>query len=123
MGAAHCKDRSRKAFAPGRIFDCKSCGVHRERESSGRTGDYRFGLCSGQACASGRIGGTPEVVGASGLLSTSGVPPMRPDALEERLKLSARVVYCQRLDQGKFAVGLQLDVRVEKWQRQKPPNL
>ncbi len=48
---------------------------------------------------------------------------VRLDALEERLKLSARVVYCQRLDQGKFAVGLQLDVRVEKWQRQKPPNL
>ena len=41
------------------------------------------------------------------------------DALEERLKLMARVVYCQRLDEGKFAVGLQLDVRVEKWQGQK----
>lgn len=45
---------------------------------------------------------------------------VRVDALEERLKLTARVVYCQRLDEGKFAVGLQLDVRVEKWQRQRP---
>jgi len=44
------------------------------------------------------------------------------DALEERLKLMARVVYCQRLDKGKFAVGLQLDVRAEKWHRQKPPK-
>jgi len=45
------------------------------------------------------------------------------DALEERLQLAARVVYCQRLNEGKFAVGLQLDVRAEKWQRQKPPKL
>lgn len=44
------------------------------------------------------------------------------DAMEERLKLTARVVYCQRLDEGKFAVGVQLDVRAEKWQRQKPPK-
>jgi hypothetical protein len=29
----------------------------------------------------------------------------------------------QRLDEGKFGVDLQLDVRVEKWQRQKPPKL
>lgn len=50
---------------------------------------------------------------------------VRLDALEERLKLTARVVYCQRLDEEKLAVGLQLGVRVEKWQRQrqKPPNL
>ena len=47
---------------------------------------------------------------------------VRLDALEEPLKLTARVVYCQRLAEEKFAVGLQLDVRVEKWQRQKPPN-
>lgn len=44
------------------------------------------------------------------------------DAMEERLKLTARVVYCQRLDEEKFAVGVQLDVRAEKWQRQKPPK-
>lgn len=48
--------------------------------------------------------------------------PVCLDALEERLKLMARVVYCQRLHEGKFAVGLQLDVRAE-WPRQKPPKL
>ena len=45
---------------------------------------------------------------------------VRLDAPEERLKLTARVVYCQRLGEGKFAVGLQLDVCVEDWQ--KPPQ-
>jgi len=41
---------------------------------------------------------------------------VRLDAPEERLKLAARVVYCQRLDQGKFAIGLQLNGRVKEWQ-------
>ncbi len=41
------------------------------------------------------------------------------DAPEEHLKLQARVVYCQFLGKGKFAIGLQLDERVEEWQ--KPP--
>jgi hypothetical protein len=45
------------------------------------------------------------------------------DALQERLKLTARVVYCQRLDEGKFALGLQLDVFVGKWLKQKPAKL
>lgn len=45
---------------------------------------------------------------------------VRLDAPEERLKLTARVVYCQRLDEGKFAVGLQLEVCVEEWR--KPPQ-
>ena len=45
---------------------------------------------------------------------------VRLDAPEERLSSTARVVYCQRLNEGEFAVGLQLDVRVEKWQRQRP---
>jgi hypothetical protein len=35
----------------------------------------------------------------------------------EYLQLPARVVYCQRLEERKFAVGLQLDVRVENWKR------
>ena len=43
---------------------------------------------------------------------------VRLDAPEERLSSTARVVYCQRLNERKFAVGLQLDVRVEKWERQ-----
>jgi PilZ domain len=38
---------------------------------------------------------------------------------EENLKLPARVVYCQRLEDGRFAIGLQLRGRVERWQ--KPP--
>lgn len=45
---------------------------------------------------------------------------VRLDVPEERLSSTARVVYCQRLEENKFAVGLQLDVRVEEWQ--KPPN-
>jgi PilZ domain len=38
---------------------------------------------------------------------------VRLDALEGHLQLPARVVYCQRLDERKFAIGLRLDVRVE----------
>jgi len=40
---------------------------------------------------------------------------VRLNALEEHLQLPARVVYCQRLEERKFAVGLQFDVRVETW--------
>ncbi|HEX2714184.1 MAG TPA: PilZ domain-containing protein [Candidatus Acidoferrales bacterium] len=42
---------------------------------------------------------------------------VRLDAPEEHLKLLARVVYCQRLEERKYAVGLKLNVRVEKWQK------
>jgi hypothetical protein len=34
---------------------------------------------------------------------------------QEGLKSLARVVYCRRLESTKFAVGLQLEVRVEEW--------
>jgi hypothetical protein len=34
---------------------------------------------------------------------------------EEGVKSLARVVYCERLDDSKFAVGLQLAVRAEEW--------
>ena len=66
-----------------------------------------------------------ENVSARGvrLITNSDFAPggfVRLDAPEERLSSTARVVYCQRLDDGKFAVGLRLDVRVEKWQN--PPN-
>ncbi len=44
---------------------------------------------------------------------------VRLDAPEEHLNLTARVVYCQCLDKRKFAIGLQLEGRVEGWQ--KPP--
>lgn len=38
-------------------------------------------------------------------------------ALEENLKSPARVVYCQRLADGRFAVGLQFNRRFEKWEK------
>jgi hypothetical protein len=41
--------------------------------------------------------------------------PVLLNAPEEKLKLPARVVYCQRLEDGRFAVGLQLNTRIEKW--------
>ena len=36
-------------------------------------------------------------------------------APQEGVKSLARVVYCQRVESSKFAVGLQLVVRVEEW--------
>jgi hypothetical protein len=36
-------------------------------------------------------------------------------APEEGVKSLARVVYCQRVESTKFAVGLHLVVRVEEW--------
>ena len=36
-------------------------------------------------------------------------------APEEGVKSLARVVYCQRVESSKFAIGLQLVVRVEEW--------
>lgn len=45
---------------------------------------------------------------------------VRLDAPEEHLSLPARVIYCKRLGENKFAVGLRLNVRVEKWE--KPPK-
>ena len=42
---------------------------------------------------------------------------VRLDAPKELVNLPGRVVYCQPLGEGKFAVGLQLDVRVEKWRK------
>jgi PilZ domain-containing protein len=43
---------------------------------------------------------------------------VRLDAPAEHLQLPARVVYCQRLEERKFAVGLQLEVRIERWKEQ-----
>lgn len=42
---------------------------------------------------------------------------VRLEAPEEHLQLVGRVVYCQRLEQKKFAVGLELSKRVKEWQR------
>jgi PilZ domain len=42
---------------------------------------------------------------------------VRLDAPKEQVNLRGRVVYCQPLGEGKFAVGLRLQVRVEKWQK------
>ena len=38
-------------------------------------------------------------------------------APKEGVKSLARVVYCQRMESTKFAVGLQLVVRVEEWEK------
>src|SRR5713101_519732 len=38
-------------------------------------------------------------------------------ALEEGVKSLARVVYCQRVESAKIAIGLQLVVRVEEWRK------
>lgn len=43
--------------------------------------------------------------------------PVRLYAPGERLNLPARVVYCQRLEERKFAVGLQLEEPVEEWKK------
>lgn len=45
---------------------------------------------------------------------------VRLGAPNERLNVLARVVYCQRVEESRFAVGLRLDVLVEKWH--KPPQ-
>ncbi len=41
-------------------------------------------------------------------------------APKEGVKSLARVVYCQRMESAKFALGLQLVIRVEEWG--KPAN-
>lgn len=45
---------------------------------------------------------------------------VRLNAPNEHLNLPARVIYCQRLEDGRLAVGLQLERRVAK--RHKPPK-
>ena len=40
------------------------------------------------------------------------------DAPEVHLKVPARVVYCQRLREERFAIGLELNVGVEKWHKE-----
>jgi hypothetical protein len=42
---------------------------------------------------------------------------VRLESLAEHLQLPARVVYCQRLGEREFAVGIQLNVRVERWKK------
>jgi hypothetical protein len=38
---------------------------------------------------------------------------------QEGVKSLARVIYCERLDNRRFAVGLQLAVRTEEWARRR----
>lgn len=40
---------------------------------------------------------------------------VRLEAPAERVNLPAQVVYCHRLGERKFAVGLLFDARVDKW--------
>lgn len=42
---------------------------------------------------------------------------VRLDAPNEHANLPGRVIYCHPAGEGRFAVGLRLDVRVEKWQK------
>lgn len=41
----------------------------------------------------------------------------RLNAPNEHANLPGRVIYCHPAGEGRFAVGLRLDVRVEKWQK------
>lgn len=43
--------------------------------------------------------------------------PVLLDALEEHVKVQARVVYCQRLKDERFAIGLELNAGVEEWKK------
>lgn len=46
---------------------------------------------------------------------------VRLEEPKEHLILPARVVCCQRLGENKFAVGLRLEGRVEKWRKASKP--
>src|SRR5882762_5340342 len=37
------------------------------------------------------------------------------DSAKEGMRLQARIIYCQRVSEGRFAVGLELSRRVELW--------
>lgn len=43
---------------------------------------------------------------------------VRLETAKQHLRLPAVVVYCQRLGESRFAVGLQLYGRVEEWRKQ-----
>ena len=52
------------------------------------------------------------------VITDSTCPPgelVRLEAPREHVNLAAQVVYCQRLGESKFAVGLLFNVRIEKW--------
>src|SRR5207247_9322334 len=83
-----------RASALGGIANSKSRGNHGKRKPFRRAGDYQFNVRSRGASAFGGTEGPSEFVSPRGLLS----------ACEE----------------SKFAVGLELAVRVEEWQ--KPPR-
>jgi len=37
------------------------------------------------------------------------------NSTKEGMRLQARIIYCQRVSEGRFAVGLELSNRVEQW--------
>jgi len=88
------KGGGHRASALGGIANSKSRGNHGKRKPFRRAGDYQFNVRSRGASAFGGTEGPSEFVSPRGLLS----------ACEE----------------SKFAVGLELAVRVEEWQ--KPPR-
>jgi hypothetical protein len=67
-------------------------------------------------------GATTENVSPGGarIITDSICAPGKPVLLNvpaENLKSPARVIYCQRLEVGRFAIGLQLNTRIEKWRQ------
>lgn len=88
------KGRGRRAFGLGELSGAKVEAVIENVSARGAR------LITNSMCAPGKL--------------------VRLDAPEEHLSLPARVIYCKRLGENKFAVGLRLNVRVEKWE--KPPK-
>jgi hypothetical protein len=92
------------------------------------TGRYERRMAKAEAVELLRSGKSPTVkvkaitenvssTGARVIINSTCSPGelVRLGAPEERLSLPAQVVYCQRLEESKFAVGLLFDGRVEKW--------
>lgn len=72
-----------------------------------------------------KVEGITENVSLRGarVITNSICPPgklVRLEAPNEHLNLPVQVVYCQRLEDGRFAVGLRLERRALR--RQKPPK-
>ena len=92
------------------------------------TGRYERRMAKAEAVELLRLGDSPtpkvkaitENVSPTGarVITNSTCSPgefVRLEAPKERLNLPGQVVYCQRVEEEKFAVGLLFDVRVDKW--------
>lgn len=92
------------------------------------TGRYERRMAKAEAVELLRLGESPiprvkaitenvSSTGARVITSATCAPGelVRLEATAERLNLPAQVVYSQKLEESKFAVGLLFDVRVDKW--------